>query len=171
MERNINKIDVKLFIECLLFIFLITVIVTITIRTIMTDEAAGGIVYKKSNNGNIVYLLVTTSKGDKWIFPKGKLKSGELKEDAALREVNEESGVIANIKFSLDSNPFTYHKSLLRNQNVNLFAMEYVRENEWKEKKKRKRKWMSYKAAVSVLTPEFSQALKKVHSRLINANN
>jgi 8-oxo-dGTP diphosphatase len=51
-------------------------------------EAAGGVVVR---DGQV--LLVHRPRYDDWTFPKGKLDSGEGFEDAALREVEEETGV------------------------------------------------------------------------------
>jgi len=51
-------------------------------------RAAGGIVVRDG------YVLVVHRPGyDDWSFPKGKLEDGESWEDAALREVEEETGL------------------------------------------------------------------------------
>ena len=50
-------------------------------------EAAGGVVYNKSNE-----ILFIYRKGF-WDLPKGKIDPGETEEDAAVREVQEETGV------------------------------------------------------------------------------
>ena len=51
-------------------------------------DAAGGVVVR---DGRV--LLVHRPRYDDWTFPKGKLDPGESFEDAALREVEEETGV------------------------------------------------------------------------------
>jgi 8-oxo-dGTP diphosphatase len=51
-------------------------------------RAAGGIVVE---DGRV--LLVHRPKYDDWSLPKGKLEEGESWEEAALREVEEETGV------------------------------------------------------------------------------
>ena len=51
-------------------------------------RAAGGIVERDSR-----VLLVHRPKYDDWSFPKGKLEDGETWEEAALREVEEETGL------------------------------------------------------------------------------
>jgi 8-oxo-dGTP diphosphatase len=53
-------------------------------------RAAGGIVLR---NGRV--LLVHRPKYDDWSFPKGKLDEGESWEEAAVREVEEETGLRA----------------------------------------------------------------------------
>jgi 8-oxo-dGTP diphosphatase len=51
-------------------------------------EAAGGVVMR---DGQV--LLVHRPRYDDWTLPKGKLDPGESFEDAALREVEEETGL------------------------------------------------------------------------------
>ena len=54
------------------------------------EVAAGGIVEK---DGKLLLVKVTNLKGEvKWTFPKGHLEKGEEPLDAALREVEEETG-------------------------------------------------------------------------------
>jgi 8-oxo-dGTP pyrophosphatase MutT (NUDIX family) len=55
-------------------------------------RAAGGIV---TRDGGV--LLVHRPKYDDWTFPKGKLEAGESWEDAALREVAEETGLACEL--------------------------------------------------------------------------
>jgi 8-oxo-dGTP diphosphatase len=53
-------------------------------------RAAGGIVVRRDGD-ETQFLLVHRPRGD-WTFPKGKNERGETDEDAALREVEEETG-------------------------------------------------------------------------------
>jgi 8-oxo-dGTP diphosphatase len=53
-------------------------------------RSAGGLVIRDG-----CVLLVHRPQYDDWTFPKGKLESGESWEDAAVREVEEETGVLA----------------------------------------------------------------------------
>ena len=55
-------------------------------------RAAGGIVVRPDEDADQV-LLVHRPKYDDWSFPKGKLDDGEHEEAAALREVEEETGL------------------------------------------------------------------------------
>ena len=57
----------------------------------MLEVSAGGVVIY---NGN--FLLLKKFSND-WVLPKGRLEGNETKEDAAVREVKEESGICANI--------------------------------------------------------------------------
>jgi 8-oxo-dGTP diphosphatase len=55
-------------------------------------EAAGGVVWRR-HGGEVEVLLVHRPKYDDWSLPKGKLDPGETFEQAAEREVREETGL------------------------------------------------------------------------------
>ena len=58
-----------------------------------TVRAAGGLVCRRREDGTREILLVHRPEYDDWSFPKGKLERGEREEDAAIREVEEETGL------------------------------------------------------------------------------
>jgi 8-oxo-dGTP diphosphatase len=58
-----------------------------------TVHAAGGVVWRAGAGGEPEVLLVHRPKYDDWTLPKGKLDAGEGSEEAALREVEEETGL------------------------------------------------------------------------------
>ncbi len=60
-------------------------------------QAAGGIVWKKEKPDNKI-ALVHRHKHNDWSLPKGKVDPGETWEEAALREVLEETGCVGKIK-------------------------------------------------------------------------
>jgi len=55
------------------------------------ETSAGGVVYRL-HAGHAVFLLIRDSYQN-WGFPKGHLETGERAEDAAVREVREETGI------------------------------------------------------------------------------
>jgi 8-oxo-dGTP diphosphatase len=68
----------------------------------MRSEAAGGVVVR---DGQVA--VVHRPRYDDWSLPKGKLDAGETFEDAALREVWEETGVRARLVRELPSVEYT----------------------------------------------------------------
>ena len=56
-------------------------------------EAAGGVVWRRDSNGEVMVLLVHRPRYDDWSLPKGKVDGGESHREAALREVREETGL------------------------------------------------------------------------------
>jgi len=59
----------------------------------LQEKSAGAIVYRVTEDGQIVYLLLQATPGKPWGFPKGKLDPGETEEQAARREIIEEAGL------------------------------------------------------------------------------
>jgi 8-oxo-(d)GTP phosphatase len=59
-------------------------------------EAAGGVVLRGDGPGLEVLVVHRVRHAD-WSLPKGKLDAGERAEDAAVREVEEETGVHASL--------------------------------------------------------------------------
>jgi 8-oxo-dGTP pyrophosphatase MutT (NUDIX family) len=55
------------------------------------ETSAGGVVYRREE-GVPLFLLIRDSYGN-WGFPKGHLESGERADQAAVREVREETGL------------------------------------------------------------------------------
>ncbi|MFA7308553.1 MAG: transcription antitermination factor NusB [Patescibacteria group bacterium] len=54
--------------------------------------AAGGIVYRETTDGKVFFLAIRNMY-HKWTFPKGKVEEGETWQEAALREIKEETGI------------------------------------------------------------------------------
>jgi 8-oxo-dGTP diphosphatase len=64
-------------------------------------KAAGGVV-RRDGAGGPLLAVVHRPRYDDWSFPKGKLDRGEGWEDAALREVREETGLRCRLGAELE---------------------------------------------------------------------
>ncbi len=65
-------------------------------QTTLEEVSAGGVVYRKTLE-KCEFLIGKHSGYHKWVLPKGLVEKGESREEAAVREVEEEVGVIAKI--------------------------------------------------------------------------
>ncbi len=73
-------------------------------------RAAGGIVIRPLTNGHHeVACIYRESRGD-WTFPKGKLDAGETFEQAAIREVWEETGMYCEVIRFAGTTNYTHRK-------------------------------------------------------------
>jgi len=85
-------------------------------------RAAGGVVWRCGKDGDLEVLLVHRPKYDDWTLPKGKLDDGESAEEAALREVEEETGLQVELRDELP--PTDYHDRYGRPKNVRYWVMD-----------------------------------------------
>ncbi len=90
--------------------------------------SAGGIVIKIEDS--VIKVLVTQHSGHHgWDFPKGHLEAGESSEQAALREVEEETGVRGKILEKVGQTQYFYFEESQKVfKTVTFFLMEYISE-------------------------------------------
>jgi hypothetical protein len=96
------------------------------LRQFQVIEAAGGLVRSQANR----YLMI--HRKGRWDLPKGKIDKGETRQQAAIREVLEETGIgPADIVAPM---PPTFHMYILKNKPVVKitwwYAMQVVEEKE-----------------------------------------
>jgi 8-oxo-dGTP diphosphatase len=72
-------------------------------------RAAGGIPVRDTEEGLNV-LVIHRPQYDDWSFPKGKCEPGESDEACALREVEEETGLVCALEDELPSTSYTDSK-------------------------------------------------------------
>lgn len=85
-------------------------------------RAAGGVVWRHDDHGDLEVVLVHRPRYDDWTLPKGKLESGETDEHAARREVEEETGLTCRLGPELASITYTNGKG--RPKVVRYWAMQ-----------------------------------------------
>src|SRR4051794_4555931 len=87
-------------------------------------RAAGGVVWRPSEDGLPRIVGVHRPRYDDWSLPKGKCDPGESDADCALREGEEETGYTCRLGAELPST--RYHDSKGRPKTVRYWAMEPV---------------------------------------------
>jgi len=93
------------------------------------EVSAGGVVYRRENDGiEVVLASRRTRRGDlAWGLAKGGIEDGESMEDAAVREVREETGIRAEIETSLGETRYFYVWEDVRiRKTVHFFLMRSI---------------------------------------------
>lgn len=120
--------------------------------------SAGGVIIRE---GKI--LVVKFPNNDGVTFPKGHIEEGETDEEAALREVQEETG-LKNLrvmeKLGVVTRPATEMDGRIVIKDIHLFRMEIVGED--KGKAEEETEWLPIDEAMIRLLPQESEFLKKV---------
>ncbi len=88
------------------------------------EISAGGIIIKRS--GKPVQIFLIKDMNGNWTFPKGVIKKGESSENAANREIFEETG-LKNITLIQKLSPIRYmfQRNGLINKTVHYFLFEW----------------------------------------------
>lgn len=136
------------------------------------DEwSAGGVVLRSNHYGGTEVLIIQHKAHDTWGFPKGWVEPGESAEEAALREVEEETGVRAEIVRALEPTRYTIRrKSRERNKVVSWFLMQAIGTGQQTHAHEvRAVEWMEAEQGRTQLTYDLDRALLDSAVRLYNA--
>ena len=105
--------------------------------------------------------LVTTSRGKGWVVPKGSVDDGEQPREAAIREAEEEAGLLGVVS----RKPLGRYLRVKGNRScqVDVYVMRVteVLEN-WLEDKLRRRRWMQIPDAAECFHEELQQFVHAV---------
>jgi len=117
---------------------------------------AGGVVISRDDN-KIRYLVVQTkAEPREWVLPKGHIEPGESMEQAARREVLEETGVETAVRDVLDTIEFRTSKGQVK---ARFFLLEVVPPGEGTPREVRGKKWLSFEEAMNALSFKEAQRL------------
>ena len=114
---------------------------------------AGGVVYK--NEGGQIRYLVISPKSEKnvWVLPKGHIEKGEGDGEAALREVEEETGVVAQLIRPLGEVSFLVKPDEpLVSTRVKFYLMRWLFDLPEKRRENRALQWLPFEQALEQLT-------------------
>ena len=119
-------------------------------------RAAGGLVWRR--RGDVIEVaLVHRPAYDDWSLPKGKLQDGEREEDAALREVEEETGLRCRLERPVGTNRYRDRRG--REKIVAYWLMRPLRGRFRPTREVDQIRWLPVEAAADALTYEHDRAL------------
>lgn len=120
-------------------------------RITSEQHSAGGLVVR----GDEV-LLIATAGGRRWQLPKGHLEAGEVPEQAAVREVREETGVTGSIVAPLSGVDYTFlerGKHRIK-KHVDYFLLRYESgsETDFEPREVVTARWFTWPKAITMLS-------------------
>ena len=119
-------------------------------------KAAGGVIVREGEEGYEVCLVHRPRHGD-WSLPKGKLDPDETFEEAALREVEEETGLRCELGPELSSTHYTDAKG--RPKIVRYWLMQPMEGEFEANDEVDELRWMTLHEAVETLSYEHDREL------------
>ncbi len=109
---------------------------------------AGGVVVRRKGQG-VRVLIIKSSSGIRWLFPKGHVEAGETGEQAAMREVREEAGVEGAVQRFVGHGRYTRGT---RQIEVSYYLMDY--RGDVAPAEDREARWCSPSQAHRLLAPD-----------------
>lgn len=119
-------------------------------------------------DGRMAFLLVTSRRSGKWIFPKGAIEPGYTPWDSAANEALEEAGVSGQVEQS----PVGSYRASIGNDgvtlvDVDLYPLLVTEQHEhWREDNQRMRHWVTLSEAKRLLADRsLGRLAAKLHHR------
>ncbi|HEX6492243.1 MAG TPA: NUDIX hydrolase, partial [Candidatus Dormibacteraeota bacterium] len=128
----------------------------------MTDaepqvRAAGGVLWRRGPGGGREWAVIHRPRYDDWSLPKGKLRDGESIEDAALREVLEETGMHGRLGAHVGTNRYLDNKG--RTKTADYFLIEALGGGFSTNDEVDELRWLDAQTAVALLSHEHDRLL------------
>lgn len=129
----------------------------------LKKQYSAGIVLYKMHNGERLYLLLHYISGH-WDFAKGKIEPGETKEQAALRELHEETSLSAELLDGFhDSFDYLFkdRSGHLINKTVYFFIGQTTQHGVQLSREHKNFSWLPYEQALARLTYQNARQVLK----------
>lgn len=126
----------------------------------MAVFAAGGLVRRRHGQATELVVVFRSQYGD-WTLPKGKLEPGETAEQAALREVREETGLECRLLRPLPAHEYVDNRG--RRKSVTYWVMEPVSGELGAQNEVDEARWAPVDEALRLLTHQADRELVRAN--------
>lgn len=136
------------------------------------EQSAGIVVYRRDPQTGKFYYLLLHYIGGHWDLPKGKVEQNESLEEAAMREVREETGlIIAPIKSFSETISYYYRNQEreLVDKNVTFFIGESEKDSVTLSEEHLAYEWLEIGAALKRLTYNNARHLLSMVNQFVHA--
>lgn len=123
-------------------------------------------------DGRVAFLLITSRRSGKWIFPKGAVEPEMTPWQSAAMEALEEAGVSGNIS----SDPIGAYRASIGVDgatlvDVDLYPLEVTQQHDnWREREQRMRHWATLTEARRLLAdPALGRLAAQLHKKITGA--
>ena len=131
---------------------------------------AGGVVIKPTSTAPLYLLVRANAVDEEWVLPKGHINSDavppESPEEAARREVEEETGVLADVVSSIGRISYNKGDEPVR---AEMFLMRFVADGRARES--RAHRWLPFERAHEALAHDDARGLLKRARSMAETNN
>lgn len=128
-------------------------------KNIRTFQQSGVVPYRV-RDGKVEVLLVTNSRRQHWVIPKGGIAKGMTASDSAAKEAWEEAGVIGQVVTNKNGSYKYRKRGVTYRVEVFLLSVKEVL-SDWPEASRRKRQWLAVAEAIKRVEPsELKQVLE-----------
>lgn len=133
------------------------------------DFSAGGLVWNSTTHQLLLIRVENLSGGLVWTFPKGHPEQGETDEQAAIREVREETGWVCSVEKKLTDVSYRYtHEKVLFHKTVRWFLMAPIEDvGTFDKEEVLEIKWCSVDQAQALVSYESDKQLLKQTALLL----
>lgn len=137
------------------------------------EFSAGGVVFRRIN-GQVLWLVQERAGHGYWQLPKGHIEKGESSQQAAVREVKEESGITVRIITKLSAIKYFYViENERRFKQVQWYLMEYVAGStaDFDPREVSAAKFVPFKEAYKLIEYENEQKILQAADKLVRTGD
>ncbi len=136
--------------------------------------SAGGVAFHR-NEEKIEIALILVGPHNRWQLPKGAVNKGESTEDAALREVREETGLNTELMGALDSIEYWFYASqggqrTRFHKMVHFYLVRFISgDTADHDHEVEEARWVEIEQALEMLAYESEKTIvRKAHARILD---